>query len=68
VAELKPARRTPEPQPDSPLIEAKPLPPLPVPPQTRESPGELRDDPRALDNMLSDMLGTGAKHKQRRWR
>jgi hypothetical protein len=68
VAELKPARRTPEPPPDSPLIEAKPLPPLPVPPQTRESPGEMRDDPRAVDNMLSDMLGTGAKRKQRRWR
>lgn len=68
VAELKPAQRTPKPQPHSPLIEEKPLPPLPMPPRTRERPGEMRDDPRAIDNMLGDMVGTGAKHKQRRRR
>jgi hypothetical protein len=72
VAELKPAQRPPAPtqqhQPESPLIEARPLPPLPEPPRTRESPGEMRDDPRAVDNMLSGMLSTGVKHKQRRRR
>ena len=68
VAELKPAQRTPKPQPHSPLIEEKPLPPLLMPPRTRESPGEMRDDPRAVDNMLGDMVGIGVKHKQRRRR
>ena len=57
MAELKP-----------PLIEARPLPPLPVPPQTRKSPDEMRDDPRAADNMLGSMFSTGVKHKQRRQR